>query len=152
MCSSDTLAKSRYGRKNLLVPKIAHEAQQQEDKIHGRQPVSDNCSRLWWLPLGDAELEEVKSLHILGVTLDCNLKFETHLQEVASKATKSLGSRASSRKVIWLSTCAQELFQCICFVQLEALCHRVSVVGGVSFGFTGWHNSQRRKVVWEKKG
>ena len=40
--------------------------------------------------LGGAELEEVKSLRILGKTLDPKLTFETHLCEVMPKATMSL--------------------------------------------------------------
>ena len=38
-------------------------------------------------------------------------------------------------KFTWLSMCAQELFQCKCFVQFVVLCLRVNVVGGVSFEF-----------------
>ena len=34
------------------------------------------------LNLGGAELEEVKSTHILVVTFDCKLTFENHLREV----------------------------------------------------------------------
>ena len=36
------------------------------------------------ITLGSAELEEVKSLHILGVTLDSKLIFQTHLHEILS--------------------------------------------------------------------
>ena len=42
------------------------------------------------LTLGGAELKEVKSLHILGVTLNSKLTFGTHLREVVSKAARSL--------------------------------------------------------------
>ena len=35
--------------------------------------------------LGGVELEEVKSLRILGVTLDSKLTFETYLREAVSK-------------------------------------------------------------------
>ena len=42
------------------------------------------------LTVGGAELEEVKGLRILGVTVDSKLTFETHLREVVSKAAKSL--------------------------------------------------------------
>ena len=38
------------------------------------------------LTLGGAKLEEVKSLRILGVTLDSQLTFKTHLREVVPKA------------------------------------------------------------------
>ena len=43
------------------------------------------------LTLGDAELEDVKSLRIFRVTFDSKLTFETHLREVVSKAARSLG-------------------------------------------------------------
>ena len=43
------------------------------------------------LTLGGTELEEVKSLRILGMTFDSKLTFETHVREVASKAARSLG-------------------------------------------------------------
>ena len=83
------------------------------------------------LTLGGAELEEVKSLRILGVTLDSKLSNEIHLREVVSKATKCLGVvRRAGKLLIKLFTYAQELFQCICFVQLEALHPCVDVIGG----------------------
>ena len=43
------------------------------------------------LTLGRAELEEIKSLRILRVTLDSKLTFKAHLQEVVSKTAMSLG-------------------------------------------------------------
>ena len=43
------------------------------------------------LTLGSAEIEEVKSLSIRGVTLDFKLTFVTHLREVMLKAPRSLG-------------------------------------------------------------
>ena len=43
------------------------------------------------LTLSGAELEEVKSKRILGVTLDSKLTFKTHFREVVQKAAKSLG-------------------------------------------------------------
>ena len=48
------------------------------------------------ITLGSAGLEEVKSVRILGVTLDFKLTFETQLREDVSKGR----SRAPSRKVI----------------------------------------------------
>ena len=42
------------------------------------------------LTLGGDELEELKSLRILGVTLDSKLTFEIHLREVVSKTARSL--------------------------------------------------------------
>ena len=43
------------------------------------------------LTISGAELEEVTSLRILGLTFDSKLTFKTHLREAVSKATKSLG-------------------------------------------------------------
>ena len=43
------------------------------------------------LALDGAQLEEVKSLRFLGITLDYKLTFETHLREVVSKVTRSIG-------------------------------------------------------------
>ena len=43
------------------------------------------------LTLDGAELEELTSLHIPGVTLDSKLTFETHLREVVSMAGRCLG-------------------------------------------------------------
>ena len=43
------------------------------------------------LSLSCAVLQEVKSLRILRVTLDYTLTFNTHLQEIVSKAARSLG-------------------------------------------------------------
>ena len=42
--------------------------------------------------LTGAELEEVKSLHIIRVTLDSKLTYKTRLLEVVSKAARSLAS------------------------------------------------------------
>ena len=42
------------------------------------------------LTFGAAELEVANSLRIPGITLDSKLTFETHLQEIMSKAARSL--------------------------------------------------------------
>ena len=42
------------------------------------------------LTLGDAELEEVKGLRLLGVALDFKLRFKTRLYKVVLKAARSL--------------------------------------------------------------
>ena len=44
------------------------------------------------LTLGGDELEELKSLGILGLNLDSKLTFKIHLREVVPKAASSLGS------------------------------------------------------------
>ena len=41
--------------------------------------------------LRGANLEELKSLRIYGVSLDSKLMFETHFREVVSKTARSLG-------------------------------------------------------------
>ena len=51
------------------------------------------------LTLGGAEIEEVKSLRILGVTC-CKLTFHTHLWKVVSKVVRSLEGRVLGSKVI----------------------------------------------------
>ena len=71
------------------------------------------------------ELEEVKSLRILGVILDS-------FAGSCVRASQESGICAPSRKVIRLSTCAQGLFQCMCFTQFEVLCPRMDVAGGIS--------------------
>ena len=43
------------------------------------------------LTLSGVGLEEIRSLHILGVTLDSKLEFKIYLREVASKAARRLG-------------------------------------------------------------
>ena len=47
--------------------------------------------------LEGAELEEVKSLRVLRITIDYKLKFDTHLREIVSKAAWSFGVRRAGR-------------------------------------------------------
>ena len=61
------------------------------------------------LTLSGAELEEVKSLRILGVTLDSKLTFETYLWVVVSKEAKSLGAVRRTGK---LFDCPRVLKSC----------------------------------------
>ena len=49
------------------------------------------ASSYGYLTLSSAELEKLKRLRILSVTLDSKLTFETYLHEVVSKAARSLG-------------------------------------------------------------
>ena len=51
------------------------------------------------LTLDGAELEERKSLHVLGVTLCSKWSFETHLLEVVSKTAWSLGVVRQAEKL-----------------------------------------------------
>ena len=52
-------------------------------------------------------MEEVKSLHILGITFESKLTFETHLHKVVSKAARSLS----------IVRRAGELFDCQCVLK-----------------------------------
>ena len=61
--------------RQLLVFEVAHEA----------QPASDHCPGYGDLTLGGTELEKLKILHILGVTLDSKLTYEAHLREDVSR-------------------------------------------------------------------
>ena len=51
------------------------------------------------LTLGGAELEEAKSLRILGITLESKLIFVTHLREVMLKAARSLNVMRQTGKL-----------------------------------------------------
>ena len=51
------------------------------------------------LTLASAELEEVKSLSILGVTFNYKLIFEMHLREVVSKAARNLRVVCRAKKL-----------------------------------------------------
>ena len=59
------------------------------------------------LTLGSAELEEAKSLHILGVTYDSKLTFEMHLREVVSKAARNLGVVAEQESYLIVYVCSR---------------------------------------------
>ena len=61
------------------------------------------------LTVGGAELEEVKTMPILGLPSDSKLKSETHLREVVSKAARSL---EIVRRVGKLSDCPRVLKSC----------------------------------------
>ena len=62
------------------------------------------------LILGGDELQERMSLVFIGTNLSSKLAFETQ------------SGCAPSRKIIWLSTGAKQIFQCICFVLPGVLC------------------------------
>ena len=59
------------------------------------------------LTLGGAELEEVKSMLILGATFESKLTFEIHLREVVSKAARGLGveGRQESYLIVYVFPC-----------------------------------------------
>ena len=50
------------------------------------------------ITLSGADLEDGKSLRILGVILDSKLTFETHLREIVSKVVGSLGVMRRAEK------------------------------------------------------
>ena len=70
------------------------------------------------LTLGGAELEKLKRLRILGVTLDSKLTFDTHLQEVVLKAARSL---VVVRQVGKLFDCPHMLKSCFNAYVLSSL-------------------------------
>ena len=101
-------------------------------EVHGTQPYKNTNSKVVSqsrtyapgygdLTFGAAELGEVKSLHILGVTLDSKLTLETHLRVEASQKS---GCREPSRK---LSDCPRVLRSIFNAYVLSILEHRASV-------------------------
>ena len=73
------------------------------------------------LALGVAELEEVKSLRILGVTLDSKLTFETYLREFVSKAARSMVSCAEQESYSVVHVCSRAVSMHM-FFQLSVFC------------------------------
>ena len=67
------------------------------------------------LNLGDAELEVVKSLRILGVILASKLTFETHLRKVVTKTSRSFGVKRQAGKIF---DCPRAV-SCMCLSSLE---------------------------------
>ena len=71
------------------------------------------------VPLSDAELEEVQGLHILRVTLDSNLTFETHLRKVESKAARRLGVVSRAGKLFDCPRVRNRCFNAYVLTSLE---------------------------------
>ena len=78
-----------------------------------------------------AELEEVKSLRIVAVTLDSKLTLEIHLRKVVSKTARSLSVVRRAAKLFACPLLLKSTFNVHCFFQLGLLCPRVDVVGGI---------------------
>ena len=81
--------------------------------------------------LNGAELEEVKSLRILGMTFDSNLMFETHLRKVVSKKPLALVSCVGQESYLIAHMCSRAVSMhmfCSIVAQLYFVC-------GVSFKF-----------------
>ena len=71
------------------------------------------------LTLGGVELEEVKNLRILGTTLDSKLSFDTYLQEIVSKAARSLGVIRRAGKLLGCSRVLKSCFNPYTLSNLE---------------------------------
>ena len=68
---------------------------------------------------GGDELEEVKSLRILGVTFDSKLTFEAHLREVVSKAARNLGVVRRAGKLFDCPSALKSCFNAYVLSNLE---------------------------------
>ena len=110
------IAESGFGNNRLLVFEVAHDVYKMKSMVVSRSrtyaPGYGN------LTLGDAELEELKSMRILGVTLGSKLTFETHLREDLSKAARSLRVVRRGRK---LHDCPRVLKSCFNAYVLSSL-------------------------------
>ena len=71
------------------------------------------------ITLGGAELEAVKSLRILGISLDSKLTFKTHLREVVSKAARSLGVVSRAGKYLIVHVCSRAFSMHMFFSNLK---------------------------------
>ena len=71
------------------------------------------------LSFDGTELEELKSLRILGVTLDSKLKFETHVREVGSKVARSLGVVRRAGKLLDCPRVLKSCFNAYVLFSLE---------------------------------
>ena len=69
--------------------------------------------------LGGAELEEARSMRILGESLDSNLTFETHLSEVVWKAVRHLCVVCRSGKLFDCSRLLKSYFTAYILSSLE---------------------------------
>ena len=95
-----------------------------------RTIVSGRCN----LTLDSAELEDLQSLRILGVTVDSKFTFETHMWEVVSKAARILGVVPREGK---LFECPRVLKSCFNAYVLSSLeyCTPCDCRRRVSLGF-----------------
>ena len=89
------------------------------------------------LPLGGARLQEVKSLRVLGVTLESHLPFKNHLREAVSKAARSSGVVCRAGKLLG---CLRELKNCFNAFVMSSLEYYVPVRSSHEYflgGFAG---------------
>ena len=101
------------------------------------------------LTLGGAELEEVKGLRILEVTIDSKLVFETHLREVVSIAAWVLCAEQESYVIVRVCSRAvsMHMFCPALSIVIPCECRRRSLIwtvlfavrkGCVTVGFVVW--------------
>ena len=83
------------------------------------------------LTLGSAQLEEVKSLRILGAIFDFKLTFETYLRE--THGTRSLGAVRWTGKLFDCSCALKSCFNAYVLSNLEYCAHMLMS----SFEFAG---------------
>ena len=96
MSSRDGIAVSGFGSNQLLVFEMAHEASPKKTKFLVVSRYRTIAPGYVDLNLGGAKLEELKSL---GVHLDSNWAFETHLREVVLKAARRVGVVLGAEKL-----------------------------------------------------
>ena len=95
------------------------------------QPIAPSYDEL---ALGGAELEELKSLRIVGVALDSKLTFETLLRGVVSRQSGVWKSCTKQARYLIVHVSSRNVSMHM-FVQFEILCPLVDVVCGNSFCF-----------------
>ena len=71
------------------------------------------------LTLGSAELEEVKSLRSLGVTLGSKLTFENHLRKLVSKSARRLGVMRRAGSLFYCPRVTKSCFNAYFLSSLE---------------------------------
>ena len=65
--------------------------------------VAGNKHKHLWVNVGDSKIWEAASEKILGVTIDCNLKFEEHVESILASAGKKLTALARMSHILKFS-------------------------------------------------
>ena len=120
--SRDGIAVPGFGSHQLLVFELAYLANPKKTKSVVVSRSHTGAPAYGHLSLGGGELEEVKSLRILWVTLDSKLTFETHMRETVPKVARSL---AVVRRVGNLFDCPRGLIRA---VSIHMTCPAWSIV------------------------
>ena len=68
------------------------------DKCH--LPISGNKYEHLWAKIGSERIRETKAVKLLGVTIDNELKFHVHLNNVCLKANRKLSALTRIRKYL----------------------------------------------------